>query len=89
VAVGGQVVALEQYGLSEATIRLSIPKKLPMPDRSSDQVIQHARKVRRKQIEHCSDRAAREILAQLSKGLKPSVDSIKKLTASEFDDLST
>jgi hypothetical protein len=41
-----------------------------MPDPSSDQVIQHAREVRRKQIEDCSSRAARKILVQLSKSVR-------------------
>jgi hypothetical protein len=58
-----------------------------MPDRSSDQVIQHAREVRRKQIEDCSSSAARNILAQLSKGSKPSADALTKLIAAEFDEL--
>jgi hypothetical protein len=41
-----------------------------MPDRSSDQVIQQAREVRLKQIQECSSRAARKILAQLSKSVR-------------------
>jgi len=57
-----------------------------MPE-SSDQVIQHAREVRPKQIQECSSRAARKILAQLSKGSKPTADSLAKLVASEFDEL--
>jgi hypothetical protein len=59
-----------------------------MPDRSSDQVIQHAREVRRKQIEECSSRAARKILAQLSEGSKASADTLTKVIATEFDELS-
>jgi len=58
-----------------------------MPE-SSDQVVQHAREVRQKQIHECSRRAARKILAQLSKGSKPSADALTKLIAAEFDELS-
>jgi len=57
-------------------------------NRSSDQVIQHAREVRQKQIQDCSSRAARKILAQLSKGSKPTADTLTKLIAAEFDELS-
>jgi hypothetical protein len=57
-----------------------------MPDQSSDQVIQHAREVRRQKIQECSSRTARKILAQLSKGTKPSADTLTKLIAAEFDE---
>jgi len=58
-----------------------------MPE-SSDQLIQHAREVRQKQIQACSARAAKKILAQLSKRSKLTADTLTKLIAAEFDELS-
>ena len=55
---------------------------------SSDQVIQHTRKAQRKQIQDCSPRAARKILAPLSKGSKLTADTLTKLIAAELDELS-
>jgi len=56
--------------------------------RQIDQVIQHAREVRQKQIQECSSSSAQKILAQLSKGSKPTADTLTKLIAAEFDELS-
>ena len=58
-----------------------------MPE-SSDQVIQHAREARQKQIQECSRRIAQKILARFKTG-KPSTDVLAKLIAQEFEELNS
>jgi hypothetical protein len=55
-----------------------------MPDRSSDQVIQHAREIRPKQIEDFKSCCTQDPGATL-KGLKTISAQLTKLIASEFD----
>ena len=56
---------------------------------SSDQVVQHAREVRREQIYRCSQRAAQKIAARLKSGPKkpPTVAVLAELIAVEFEEL--
>jgi hypothetical protein len=58
-----------------------------MPIRSNDQVIQRAREVRRKQIETCSQRAARKIISQLKAVSEPTAEKLAELIADEFTEL--
>lgn len=58
-----------------------------MTPESSDDVVRHAREVRAKQIEDCSRRAAQKIVAKFKTG-KISSDSLAKLIAEEFQELS-
>lgn len=57
-----------------------------MAPESSDDVVRHAREVRVKQIEDCSRRAAKKILAKFKSG-KPSTEILAKLIAAEFEEL--
>lgn len=57
-----------------------------MPHESSDDVVRAAREQRHKQVEDCSRRAAKKILAKLKAG-KPSTEALAKLIASEFEEL--
>jgi len=61
-----------------------------MPE-SSDQVIQHAREARRKQIRKCSEKAAHRIMAIISRGSKLPMKGMTKdladLIAESFEDL--
>jgi len=53
---------------------------------SSDEVIRNAREARRKQIEECSKRAAKKILAKL-KSTRPTEATLAELIAGEFEEL--
>lgn len=56
------------------------------PERSSDEVVRHARELREKQIQDCS-RGAEQMIAAKMKAGKPSRDAIARLIAEEFDEL--
>jgi hypothetical protein len=57
-----------------------------MPHSTSDQVVWAAREKRRKQIEDCSRKAAKKILAKL-KGGRPTEATLTELIAGEFEEL--
>jgi len=57
-----------------------------MPHESSDEVVRAAREQRRKQVEDCSRRAAKKILAKM-KGSRPSEATLAELIAGEFEEL--
>jgi hypothetical protein len=61
-----------------------------MPE-SSNQVIQHAREVRRKQIRKCSEKAAHKIMAIISWGSKLPMKEMTKdladLIAESFEEM--
>jgi vacuolar-type H+-ATPase subunit H len=57
-----------------------------MLHQSSDDVIRAAREQRQKQIQECSRRAAKKILAKI-KGGRPSEATLAELIAGEFEEL--
>jgi len=59
-----------------------------MPHESSDDVIRAARERRQKQIEDCSRRAAKRILAKIPRGSHLSEATLAELIAGEFEELS-
>jgi hypothetical protein len=58
-----------------------------MANPSSDQIVEQARQVRRKQVQDCSRRATKEILAKLPTGSHLSEATVADLISREFEEL--
>jgi hypothetical protein len=56
-----------------------------MANPSSDQIVEQARQVRRKQVHDCSRRAAKKILAKIPKGPRLSEATLTDLISQEFE----